>query len=227
MNVYPPENRKLAQMIAEQGLLVSEFPLHAIPDASHFPRRNRIIAGCSLGTVVIEANDKSGALITARLAAEQGREIFAVPGPIFSKMSLGPHRLLRDGAKLLEKCDDILEEIQVFKNRLSPAPELDFEGPDSHSREACPQVQSSSKNPEVLNHSTSMDSCQRQGSPMATAGMTNRENLLFDLIHFEPIHVDALSSQSRLATGEFAKVLLSLEMKGKIRSLPGKRYVRN
>ena len=112
--VYPRENRALHREIAEKGLLVSEHPPGAPPRREHFPRRNRIISGLSLGTLVIEAGIQSGSLITARLAGEQGREVFAVPGSIHAPVSRGCHRLLRQGAKLTETSADILEEIGQF-----------------------------------------------------------------------------------------------------------------
>jgi len=109
--VFPARHRELAHEIAAQGALVSEFPTGTPPLADHFPRRNRIISGLSLGVLVVEAAPRSGSLITARLALEQGREVFAIPGSIHSPMSRGPHALLRQGAKLTESVPDILEEL--------------------------------------------------------------------------------------------------------------------
>jgi DNA processing protein len=119
INVFPPEHVQLAQSIASQGAVVSESPMDFEPLGGMFPQRNRIISGLSLGVVVVEAAERSGALITARHAMEQGRDVFAVPGRVDSRMSRGCHRLIRDGARLVESVDDILEELGPL---VEPAP---------------------------------------------------------------------------------------------------------
>jgi len=111
--VYPPRNKALARQIADSGLLVSEYALGTPPLAANFPRRNRLIAGVSLGCLVVEAALRSGSLITARLASEAGREVFAIPGSIHSAQSRGCHALIRQGAKLVENAEDVLEELRL------------------------------------------------------------------------------------------------------------------
>jgi DNA processing protein len=112
--MYPPENRRMAERISQQGAVVSEFPMTTKPDRLNFPLRNRTISGLSLGTVVVEAGERSGALITAQWALEQGREVFAVPGNVTAPTSRGTNRLIKMGAKLVEGIDDILEELPAY-----------------------------------------------------------------------------------------------------------------
>jgi DNA processing protein len=196
LRIYPPENRRLADAVAESGLVASEFPLHSPPDSAHFPQRNRIISGLSLGTVVVEAQENSGALITARFAAEQGRDVFAVPGPVTSRLSAGPHRLIKEGAKLSEKAEDVLEEIEPLIGRF-------FCG--------------SGKEP------VRAENFKEDPEP----DLSSEERSVLDIFQMGPLHIDFISARSRLGTGKFSEALLGLEMKGAVKSLPGKMYVRS
>ena len=119
--LYPPEHRQLAEEIVEQGALISEYPMETEPFGFNFPRRNRLISGLSLGVVVVEAASRSGALITVDCALEQGRDVFAVPGPMTSATSHGTHRLLKQGARLVTSVDDIIEELGLEPPVARPA----------------------------------------------------------------------------------------------------------
>lgn len=124
--VYPRENSDIYQQIREAGLILSEMPFGTQPQARHFPRRNRIISGLALGVLVVEATHRSGTLITARLASEQGREVFAVPGSPLDPRAKGPNSLIRNGAQLTESVDDILEVLSLMRNRSISEPDRDL-----------------------------------------------------------------------------------------------------
>ena len=129
---YPPENRRLLDMIAQTGAVISEFPMGAKPDATNFPRRNRIISGMSIGTIVIESGEDGGAMITATTALDQNREVFAVPGAITDRRSAGPHKLIREGrAKLVQRIEDVLEELgpqmrNLMRSERSAEPQIEM-----------------------------------------------------------------------------------------------------
>jgi DNA processing protein len=189
--VYPAANRRLFHRIAETGAVVTEFAMNARPEAHHFPLRNRIISGMSLGVVVVEASTKSGSLITARLANEQNREVFAVPGSIQSFKSTGTHTLIKTGAKLVENARDVIEEIMP---RLKAAP------PDR-----------------VLN---------QQPDPARNPHLTEKESEVLKGLAVYPVHIDELQQRLSISGSELLGVLLTLELKGVVRQLPGKYFAR-
>jgi len=181
--VYPAKHRDLAHQIVERGLIISEFALGTPSKPQNFPKRNRIISGLSRGCLVVEANLQSGSQITARLAAEQGREVFAIPGSIHSPMSKGCHQLIKQGAKLVDCIQDILDELDIKRSETS---QLDS---------ALPKSQESFKN-----------------------------NVLLNIMGFEPIQLENIVSQSGLTVSEVSSMLMLLELEGSVASLAGGKY---
>ncbi|MFI5354311.1 MAG: DNA-processing protein DprA [Desulfobaccales bacterium] len=204
--VYPPENQKLYAQIPEQGALISEFPLSTPPEAKNFPIRNRIISGLSLGVVVVEAGLKSGTSITVRYALDQGREVFAVPGPIDSPTSLGPHRLIQDGAKLVQDPEDIFSELPGLKKGQQAlfAPVRVRETPAAEGGSTPATVPAS--------------------APAPPCALTPEDPLLA-LLGSDPLSLEEIVRTTRLATSAVLSRLTILELEGLIRELPGKRYV--
>lgn len=180
--VYPRENRRLRDEAAGRGAVVSEFPLGAPPLAGHFPARNRIISGLSMGVVAVEARMRSGVLSTVRWALEQGREVFAVPGNIDSPASEGTNFLIQQGAKLVRNVEDILEEFGI-------------------ERTAC-------------------------GLSRAEGELTEEESALVEQLSSAPTHIDSIVRETRLSVADVLGLLLVLEMKGVVRQVAGKSFVR-
>jgi len=199
--VYPPENEKLFTEISLQGALISEFPFGTPPNAPNFPARNRIISGISLGVVVVEASEKSGSLITARIALEQGREVFAVPGSIDSSGSRGTNKLIKQGAKLIENIEDILEEIlpQVPREPKSVKTDQRQKQPDDHQK-----IPTSS--PDLI--------------------LKETEKTVWQVLSQKPVHIDQIITSTRLTAHEVLGILLNLELQGLIEQKPGKTYMR-
>ncbi|MFL6257519.1 MAG: DNA-processing protein DprA [Pyrinomonadaceae bacterium] len=197
--VYPRDHRRLAEEILEKGgALVTQFPLGTPPVAENFPYRNRIISGLSLGVIVVEASENSGSLITARLALEQGREVFAVPGNITSRNSFGTNFLIKGaGAKLIQQWQDVVEEFPPDIAAAILPPEVKQKGEPTHARATEP------------------------------AGLPETESALLKLIPTDaPAHIDALAERSGLPVQELSGVLLALEMRELVRQLPGRCFVR-
>lgn len=197
--VYPARHRALAQRIAQHGLVLSEFALGTPPLANNFPKRNRIISGLSAGTLVVEAALASGSLITARTASEQGREVFAIPGSIHAPQARGCHALIRQGAKLVETAQDIIEELQA-----PPAP--------------LPARTRSAAQPSA---SLPLDWGQAASAPPTVPSCSAQHQKLLDAMGYDPVGLDALGARTGLDAAHLQAQLLELELDGWVVSLPG------
>jgi DNA processing protein len=183
--VYPPENKGLMEEISRSGAVVTENPFGTQPESGYFPARNRIISGLSSGTVIIEAAEDSGSLITAKYAKEQGRKLFAVPGNIGSVNSRGTNSLIRQGAVLVERTQDILQDLVMKTAGIKPA-----------------------------------------GAARDLPSLTGDEEPVFRQITNEPKHIDILMKESGTTPARISGVLITLEIKGLVKQLPGKYYVK-
>ena len=197
-HIYPPENKELYAKIAAKGAVVTEFEDDIAPLAQNFPIRNRIISGLSLGLIVVEAARNSGALITADFALEQGREVFAVPGKISSATSSGTNELIKDGARLIQTADDVLEALKFH------------------------EVQ-----PVKADIKERMDGkISKMTRAYVYNSLTEDEKNVYKLLSDEPVYIDDIAKDSRIEPGRIAKALLNLELKRIIKELPGKNFVR-
>ncbi|BAL22406.1 DNA-processing protein DprA [Azoarcus sp. KH32C] len=208
--VYPAKHQTLAREIAARGAIVSEFPLGTPPLPHNFPRRNRIIAGLARGVLVVEAALGSGSLITARLATDCGREVFAIPGSIHSPLARGCHRLIRDGAKLVETAEDVLEE-------------LAWSAPAAVRRDAgrSPAVPGSRSRRNSREPATAPAGLQLeipQGPP--------EHAIVLDALGHDPLDIDTLATRCSLTLDALYAILLPLELDGQITRLPGGRFQR-
>lgn len=201
--VYPPRHRELAARIAAHGALVGEFPPGTPAHPTHFPRRNRVIAGLALGTLVVEASLRSGSLITARLASEAGREVFAIPGSIHNPLARGCHRLIRDGAKLVETVEEVVAELAPLalglgarlRERLAATPAADAAGGSTATAPAAPP-----RDPDY-------------------------ERLLAALGQ-DALGIDQLAARTGLAVAALSSMLLMLELEGEVVAAGGGAYAR-
>ena len=220
--IYPSSNKNLAYEIAEKGLIVSEFPLDTRPFAGNFPRRNRLIAALSQVTLVVEAALESGSLITAKLAAEMGREVMAVPGSIDNPHSKGCHKLIKDGAKLVECLDDILHECPgLLQNAAVPSYSINKKNKKTEKRAA---VRETSSEP-VLPFSDDLD-VRKHSAPANTVAAPTAEDGLLDAMGYDPVHPDILAQQTAWAAADVYARLLEYELDGIVAALPGGRYQR-
>jgi DNA processing protein len=199
--IYPKENGKLVdEILASGGAIVSQFPLGTPPLKDNFPYRNRIISGLSLGVLIIEASERSGSLITARLAMEQNREVMAVPGNITSRNSFGTNYLIKSGAKLVQQWQDVVAELpQEIAAAILP-PKLENDAADAPTP----------KQPELT-----------------PTGLSENERKIWSLLSAdENVHIDALLEASGLSFGDLNTALVGLDIRDLIRVLPGKHYAR-
>lgn len=198
--VFPPENAKLFELISACGACISELPLRAEPLAENFPPRNRIIAGLSLGTILIEAGLRSGAMITAKAALESNREVMAVPGKIDSPLSQGPHSLIKQGAKLIESVEDVMEALGYVGEQLKEHTAL-----------------------------TAQETTAKVETPLFDASKFNLkgpEKAIYDILSKEPLHLDQIIADTGLPAGTVNAGVVSLRLKGLIKQLPGNLFAR-
>ena len=223
--IYPATNSDLAEKITASGALISEFPMGVKPKPRNFPRRNRIISGLTLGTVVVEASNRSGALITARLAGEQGREVFAVSGEIFSELSTGTHKLINNGAKLINTVDDLLNELPPYVLNQIQSESSTASVPDTETESAQePPVEKPDTKSEVVQPPREVPQPVQSTPP---PDLTPDEKTVFDAIEVPSSHIDTIVRTTQLPIGQVSSVLLILELKGIVQQLPGKQFTQS
>jgi DNA processing protein len=192
--IYPKENRKLFEEVEKRGAIVTEFPLGTHPAPENFPMRNRIVAGMALGVIVAQGALYSGSLITSRLAMEFGREVYGIPGNVTEPMSFAPNQLIKQGAKLVTKWEEVVEEL-----------------PTEVRAELFPMEATTAE----------------ERASLFEGSLSPTEKRLFELIRIEePIHVDELVEKTGLSSSETLAALCEMEMRGVIRQMPGKQFVR-
>jgi DNA processing protein len=197
--VYPPENAGLFDEIAKHGAILSEYPIDTPPLAENFPKRNRIVSGMSRGVLIVEADERSGALITARQAGvDQGRPVFALPGRVDNKLSIGPHQLIRDGAILITKLEDILED-------LGPLPQGALEEIPAISQAPAPM-------PDI--------------KPPPVFNLTDQQQLIVNQLSSEAISIDLLIDRTGLDASIIMREMTFLSLKGAVQRVDGQNYRR-
>ena len=200
-NIFPPENKKLFELVSQSGACISELPLGYEPMSENFPQRNRIIAGLSLGTIVIESALRSGALITARAALDSNREVMAVPGKIDSPLSKGTHQLIKQGARLVESVEDVMEALGYIGEQLN-----------EHTKSSADAADEKFQTPLF---------------DVSQLNLSENERMIYDSLTGEPQHIEQVISAVDLAVGNINACLISLRLKGLIKQLPGSSFLKN
>ncbi|MBI5333469.1 MAG: DNA-protecting protein DprA [Burkholderiales bacterium] len=234
--VYPARHRALAHRIVERGLILSEYLLGTPPLAPNFPKRNRLIAALGQGTLVVEAAVQSGSLITARLAAEMGREVLAIPGSIHNPLSRGCHALIKQGAKLVETAEDVLEELRggLRPSLLDPAPAADApSAPSATARSGAgaagglpghtPPRHAADETPGGAPAAADAQERDAAGAGQAAAGP---HAALLEALGWDPVHLDALAARTGIGPAALQAQLLELELLGEVARLPGQLFQR-
>ena len=221
--IYPSSNRELAYELGEKGAIVSEFPLATRPLAGNFPRRNRLIAALSQAVLVVEAALESGSLITARLAGEMGREVLAVPGSIDNPHSKGCHKLIKEGAKLTESLEDILQECpQLLPESAASSYSIYKETPVRRKISVSPAAEMDGRQEEVVENKEYRPS----ETPLSPATASNDAAALLEKMGYGLIHPDTLAEQLNKNAADIYAALLELELGGLVAAMPGGRYQR-
>ena len=219
----PAPNLPLLERVMRNGCAITSFPMGVRALRGNFPQRNRIISGLSLGVVVVEAPPGSGALITARFAAEQGREVFAVPGPVGYANSRGPHELIRDGAKLVESVDDILVELNIpaaaRQPRRQPVP---LQTQDTAPQQEALDLSGSPSSPGSLPEPSPLPSAAVPPQPKPALSPVEQE--ILSVLHDDGSFVDEIALACRISISEALSSLTMLELKGVVQQLSGKRF---
>ncbi|CAE6778578.1 DNA-processing protein DprA [Paraburkholderia haematera] len=228
--VYPSAHHALARQIAAQGAILSEWPLGTPARAANFPQRNRLIAGLVSGVVIVEAAMRSGSLITARLANEMGRDIFALPGSIHAPLSRGCHRIIKQGAKLVETPDEVLEELGFAKPAATKATSKQTALWDGTSALKSPKTPASERIqpdlPTACTAAVQQESGAAHASPTAPPAMSAEARQLLDALGHAPATLEILATRTEMGDAALQSTLLQLELAGQVSALPGGRFTR-
>jgi len=198
--IFPPENKNLFEKIYASGACISELPMEYEPLAENFPARNRIIAGLCLATIIVEAMPRSGALLTAQAALENNREVMAIPGKVDSPLSKGPHKLIKQGAKLVESVEDVIEALEFLQ--------IDFQ---QHVKDT---------------NAKAVEKVQKELFDTSKLNLTETERKILDCLDGEPVHIEEIISKTQFAAGKVSATLVSMRLKGLVKQFPGNYFVK-